>query len=51
MYGQRFAMGVPASSLGIMLDSVWMVFAAITATFVLISAWQLVRPAGDHPRP
>ena len=52
MYGQKSAMALPISSTGmVMLDSVWMVFAAITVTFMGISIYQLVRPAGNHPRP
>lgn len=51
MYGQKYALGVPASSLGLMLNSVWMAFAAITMVFMAISIWQLIRPAGNHPRP
>lgn len=47
------ALGVPAAStsLGIMFDSVWMVFAAVTVLFMVISLWQLFRPNGDRPRP
>jgi hypothetical protein len=52
MYGQKSAMALPAGAgANLLLDSVWMVFAAITVAFVLISMYQLVRPSGDHPRP
>ncbi|HEX4393317.1 MAG TPA: hypothetical protein VH084_17510 [Mycobacterium sp.] len=52
MYGQKSAMALPMSGVGIaMLDSIWMVFAAITVMFMGISMYQLVRPAGNHPRP
>jgi heme/copper-type cytochrome/quinol oxidase subunit 2 len=51
MYGQKSAMALPMSGAGMMLESVWMVFAAITVVFMGISAYQLVRPAGNHPRP
>jgi hypothetical protein len=56
MYGQPSsstvtAMGAPVSSLGIMFEQVWMVFAIITIIFILVSIWQLVRPTGNFPRP
>ena len=58
MYGQAITSpnttamaAVPTSSLGVMFEGVWMVFAAITILFVAISIWQLIRPAGHHPRP
>jgi predicted small integral membrane protein len=34
-----------------MFEGVWVVFAAITILFIAISVWQLIRPAGNHPRP
>ena len=51
MYGQKAAMALPASSIGVMFNGVWMVFAIITVMFMAISVWQLVRPDGDRPRP
>lgn len=52
MYGQKSAVALPAvSGAGVLFESVWMVFAAVTIVFISISAYQLVRPAGNHPRP
>jgi predicted small integral membrane protein len=45
------AIAIPSSSLGVMFEGVWVVFAAITILFIAISVWQLIRPAGNHPRP
>jgi hypothetical protein len=51
MYGQKSAMALPVSGAGMLFESVWMVFAGITIVFMGVSMYQLVRPAGNHPRP
>jgi hypothetical protein len=51
MYGQKSAMALPVSGAGMLFESVWIIFAAITVVFMGVSVFQLVRPTGNYPRP